>query len=167
MSLPKFNIIVTIDGGNGMSKDGKIPGNSLSNGKFTRDITMGNGKNAVLMGRNTYESIPLEHRPLVGRHCVVISKTMRQEFHNNITVCPTILDAFLTIGSCIKSYEEIFIMGGEQIYKEILRDFMYLCKRIIVTKFKMDYECELFFPWDEVKDLPQMKSPERRVGRWY
>ena len=104
------------------------------------------------MGRVTYESIPVEFRPLQGRHCVVISRTWKQEDHPSISVCESLLDALSSVGGSIKSYDEVFILGGEQIYTEAVKNFMYMCRRIYVTRLKTDYECDQFFPWDEIKD---------------
>ncbi len=161
MSLAPFSIIVTIDGGNGIAKDGEIPWNSRSDMKFFRDTTVGRGKNAVIMGRITYESISAEYRPLSGRHCVVISRTWRQEDHPEITVASSLLDGLSIVGGSIKKYEEIFIAGGEQIYLEAIRDFMYLCKKVYVTKFKTNYECDQFFPWDAVQGYSAFKDSTR------
>jgi len=152
MSLAPFSIIVAMDGGNGIAKNGTIPWKSQSDSRFFRDTTMGRGRNAVIMGRVTYESIPTKHRPLFNRHCVVISRTWKQENHPEISVCESLLEALSTVGASLKNYEEIFVAGGEQIYNEVVKDYMYLCKRIYVTKFKTNYDCDQYFPWDSIKD---------------
>lgn len=159
MSLANFNIIVATDAGNGIAKNSTLPWRSQSDGKFFNTTTSGRGKNAVIMGRLTYESIPPEHRPLKHRHCVVISRTWKQEQHQHITVCESLLEALATLGAM--KHDEVFIAGGEQIYQEAVRDFLYLCKRIYVTKYKIDYSCDQFFPWDQVKDLPEGQTPTK------
>lgn len=161
MSLANFSIIVAIDCGNGIAKNGMIPWNVKSDMKFFRDTTIGRGRNAVIMGRITYESIPPEFRPLSGRQCVVISRQWKQEDHPGVIVCSSLVEALSTIGSSIKNYDEVFIAGGEQIYIEAIRDYLYLCKRIYVTKFKTDYECDQFFPWDQIKDFGTFQDAQR------
>lgn len=161
MSLSRFSMIVAIDAGNGIAKDGGIPWSSKSDLRYFRDITFGRGKNAVIMGRITYESIPVQFRPLQGRHCVVVSRTWRQEDHPEVTVCSSFLDALAILGGSVKGHEEVFVAGGECIYNEAIRDYLYLCDRIHVTKFKTDYDCDQYFPWDEVKDLPTHKDIQR------
>jgi len=161
MSLSRFSIIVAIDGGNGIAKDGGIPWSSKSDLRYFRETTFGRGKNAVIMGRVTYESIPVQFRPLQGRHCVVVSRTWRQEDHPEVTVCSSFLDALAILGGSVKGHEEVFIAGGECIYNEAIRDYLYLCDRIHVTKFKTDYDCDQYFPWDDIKDFPTHKDIQR------
>ena len=159
MALAKFSIIVAIDAGNGIAKRGEIPWRSTEDMKFFRDITVGKGKNAVIMGRTTYESIPEQHRPLSNRKCVVISRTWRQEEHPDIGVYGSLIEALAGLGASVNSYDNIFIAGGEQLYVEAIRDFMYLCNKILVTRFKTDYSCDQFFPYDSVKDFAQAIDP--------
>jgi dihydrofolate reductase / thymidylate synthase len=159
MALAKFSIIVAIDAGNGIAKKGGIPWNSKEDSKFFRDTTMGRGRNVVIMGRHTYEAIPEEYRPLQGRRCVIISRTWRQEDHPEVSVYPSLIDALAGIGSSISSYEDVFITGGEQVYKDTIKNFMYLCRKIFVTRFKTDYGCDQYFPLDLVREYPQAADP--------
>src|SRR5271154_5741000 len=98
MALARFSIIVAADSGNGIAKKGEIPWHSTEDSKFFRESTTGKGKNVVIMGRLTYESIPEEYRPLPRRRCVVISRTWRQEDHPEIGVFPSLIDALAGIG---------------------------------------------------------------------
>lgn len=159
MSLAEFSIIVAVDAAGGIAKNSEIPWNSREDMKFFRDTTIGRKRNAVIMGRTTYESIPESHRPLPGRKCVVISRTWKQDAHPDIAVYSSLTDALVGLGACLNSYDDIFIAGGEQLYNEAVRDYLYLCKRIYVTRFKTDYSCTQFFPYDAIKDLPQNSEP--------
>lgn len=159
MALAPFNIIVAIDAGNGIAKEGSIPWSNKDDMRFFRDMTIGKRKNAVIMGRLTYEAIPENYRPLEGRKCIIISRTWRQEAHPEISVYPSLSDALAGIGSSLNSYDEVFVCGGEQLYAEAIRDFGYLCKKIFVTRLKNDYTCDQFFPFDVVKDMKQMAEP--------
>lgn len=159
MALCPFSIIVAIDANNGISKKGIQPWNNSDVGKFFRDTTMGKGKNVVIMGRITYEAIPEERRPLQGRRCIIISKSWRQEEHPEISIYPSLIDALAGVGANINQYDEVFIAGGEQLYTEAIKKFMYLCKKIIVTKFKTDYTCDQHFLFDNVKDFPLAVDP--------
>lgn len=157
--LARFILIVATDVHGGISKNGTMPWKSRADMKFFREKTTGNHKNAVIMGRRTYESIPTEHRPLQGRHNIVISRQWRQEDHSEISVYSSIIDALGGVGSMISKYEEIYVIGGESIYRQIVKDYLYLCDKIYVTKFKVNYNCDQFFPLDNVKNFEQGQNP--------
>ena len=158
MSLARFSIIVTIDGNGGISRQGEQPWISQCVERFWRDTTIGKRRNAIIMGRKTYMNIPTEFRPLEHRHCVILSKKWRQEDHPDIAVHASIPDALAALGNTTK-YENVFVVGGESIFQEIVRDYLYLCDRIYLTKFKNVYGCDQFFPYDSVKMLPQIHDP--------
>jgi thymidylate synthase len=45
-------------------------------------------------------------------------------------------------------YDDVYIMGGSAIINEALGRYIYLCKKVIVTKFKLSHRCDKFFPKD-------------------
>jgi thymidylate synthase len=159
MSLSPFSIIVSIDASNGISKKGVQPWNNADVGKFFRETTLGKKKNVVIMGRITYEAIPEERRPLEGRKCVIVSRTWKQEDHPEISIYPSLIDALAGVGANINQHDDVFVTGGEQLYNEAIKKFMYLCKKIIVTKFKMDYMCDQHFLFDNIKDYHLSLDP--------
>lgn len=148
--LSRFSVVAQIDSGNGVSKCGEIPWDSESTSKYVRDLTVGQKRNAIVMGRKTYEDIPKEHRPLKDRTTVVISSTMKQEDHTNVIVCNSLLEALSTLAGSQKKYDKIFVVGGEQLFRDAIIDFGYLCDEIYVTRFKTDYGCDALFPWEIV-----------------
>ena len=112
----------------------------------SKTVGKGSGRNAVIMGRKTYETIPPQVRPLKERHNVVISRKWEQAEHPEISVYSSIIDALAGLGGSSKNYDAIWIAGGESIYQQVVRDYMYLCDKIYVTHFKANYECDQFFP---------------------
>lgn len=93
----------------------------------------------VVMGRKTYESLG---RPLPNRTNVVIS---RQELE--IPGCRVVhsLDEALAL---FPGDEEVFIIGGAQIYAEALPR----ADRFYLTRVFHDYEGDTRFPeWDEAQ----------------
>ena len=145
MSLPKFNIIVAIDANGGIAKDGEIPWHSPGDLKYFAETTTGRGKNYVIMGRVTYETIPKQHFPFKNRKNIIISKT--QSPIQGVLIFPSFLDALKYLGMN-SGYDEIYVIGGEQLYAEALSDYMYLCHMIHLTKFKISYDCDQFFKLD-------------------
>ena len=84
-SLARFSVIVATDASGGISKDGGLPWASKADMTFFRDTTTGRSKNAVIMGRKTYETIPREHRPrteillAAATHCTIHRLRNRKE----------------------------------------------------------------------------------------
>lgn len=154
--IPRFNIIVAVDQSNGIAKNGSIPWSSKTDMQFFREKTRGAGKNCVIMGKNTFYSIPDEFRPLEGRHNVIISKSMSPMECPGSSVFPSLLEALINLGAYDSKYEEIYVIGGEQIYNEAINRFLYLCKRIYVTQFKMFYSCDKTFPFELVQNHPNI-----------
>jgi dihydrofolate reductase/thymidylate synthase len=153
MSLIKFNIIVAVDINGGIAKDGKLPWTSQDDMRFFRDTTVGNKRNVVIMGRETYESLPPDFRPLPNRKCVVISRKWQPVEHPEVLIFPTISDALRGLGQTESLYDEVFITGGQGIYDEIAREWMYLCKKVYITHFRGNFNCDKFFPVDTVKSM--------------
>ncbi|XP_059141203.1 dihydrofolate reductase-like [Physella acuta] len=78
--MPKLNIIVAACNNNGIGIEGRLPWRLKSDMSFFKQITLrtqdAEKKNAVIMGKNTWLSIPSKFRPLVGRINVVLSTQM-------------------------------------------------------------------------------------------
>ena len=90
----------------------------------------------VIMGRKTYDSLG---RPLPNRTNVVISRTL-----NHIEGC-TVVHSLEEAIALFPSEEEIFIIGGAQIYAQALD----VADRMYITRIEHSYEGDTSFPeWD-------------------
>lgn len=90
----------------------------------------------VVMGRKTYESLG---RPLPNRANVVV--TRQQIAIPGCTVVHSLREALALFGP----EEEVFVIGGAQIYAEALP----LADRFCLTRVERDYEGDTHFPaWD-------------------
>ena len=83
-----------------------------------RELTTGH---AIIMGRKTYESLP--HGALPHRRNIVVSHNLKEL--EDCEVYPSLKEAVEAAGKpveapCPISNEEIFIIGGESIYRQIL-----------------------------------------------
>ncbi len=98
--------------------------------------TLTNGK-IVVMGQNTYLSLPEKWRPLPNRRNVVL--TLDKDFtKNNVEVfhsIPELLEYF-------KDEEEIWIMGGGMIYKQ----FVELADELHLTFVDGEFPADIYFP---------------------
>jgi len=91
----KLNLIVAACGGGGIGQAGKPPGNLPQEVKYfariTTDVEATGKRNAVVMGRLTYESIPAKFRPLKGRLNVVLtSKVDYDAGSENVLLCQSL-----------------------------------------------------------------------------
>ena len=67
-------MILAMDENNTIGIDGDLPWKLKSDMKRFRALTTGDGFNAVVMGRKTWDSIPERHRPLPDRLNIVMSR---------------------------------------------------------------------------------------------
>ena len=146
------NIIVAVGSyilkkGYPIGKDGKIPWHCKNDLKWFKETTMGH---PVIMGRKTYESIG---KPLVGRHNIIVSRTIEIDGPNCTTV--TSLEDAIEIAKN-RNEGDVFIIGGESIYKEAIEkdlvDFAYVdfLNEFVVCadKFFPALELSGFEPYD-------------------
>jgi dihydrofolate reductase len=150
--------IYAIDANNGLSRDGAIPWKSKKDMSFFMNKTK---HNIVIMGKNTYLSLPMQHRPLKYRlNIVLTSKPQLHEDDANANVLFTNNDNIYQdiLANRAKYYEihpylhkdfKIFFIGGKTIYDQ----FIPLCQTIWVTQIKMDYKCDLFIDGNHLRGL--------------
>jgi dihydrofolate reductase/thymidylate synthase len=84
MRKPSFSIVVAMDSQQGIGKNNNLPWSlsaDLTHFKsLTTTVTHLQKRNAVIMGRKTWNSLPTAFRPLPNRLNIVIT---RQERENN------------------------------------------------------------------------------------
>lgn len=136
-----MNIIVAVAKNNAIGKNNNLLWHIKEDLVYFKKTTLGA---TVVMGRKTFESIG---KPLPGRRNVVVSKTMNEI--EGIEIFRSIDQA---IGSC-SSNEEVFIIGGGEIYKQSIS----LVQRIFLTIVDVNIpDADTFFPeldmsqWREV-----------------
>ena len=113
--MTKINIIVAICKNNGIGINNSLPWYYTSDLKKFKNLTTGNKKNAIIMGKNTYQSI---NKNLLNRDNLILSKTLIiDEKINDYTLKSfSNLDSLLNFTKT-KTYENIWIIGGNQIYE--------------------------------------------------
>lgn len=110
--------------------------------------------NAVIMGRKTWQSLS---RPLVGRLNVVISRNpnIRKELNIPSTVIVVdSLESALDVVTTECNIGDIFVIGGESIYREAIQSFY--CSKIYLTQIDADISgLDTFFPVISLEDFVQ------------
>lgn len=120
--------------------------------RFFRTTTSGH---AVVMGRKTFES--LGSRPLPKRTNIVITRADRA-FEGALTAHSLEEAIRLAEGD-----EEIFIIGGAQIYSEALR----IADRMYITRVMHDYEGDTSFPDIDLSEWELVAEEKHDRGEEY
>ncbi len=154
-------IIVAVDEENGIGKDGKMPWSFRKELKHFSKITKATEDpektNLLIMGRNTWESLPDSFKPLPGRRNAVLTRTP-EEFdqleNKNAENYHSFEEAITSAGD---DTETIFIIGGGQIYKQGLE--LEDLTGLYLTKVHKTYDCDTFFP-----QVPSRFSKQEKLG---
>lgn len=113
-----------------IGKDGTLPWHYSEDLKFFKKTTMGA---PILMGRGVFEE--LSEKPLPGRRNIVLSRTRS---YDNAETFSSIEEAL----NHLSEEEQIFIIGGAQIYNQTLSDV----DEMVITVIKKEYEGDTYFP---------------------
>ena len=110
--------------------------------KYFKALTLGH---AIVMGNNTFRSLPSGALP--GRENVVLSRSVTEI--PGATVYKSIEDAI----EALQEQNEVFVIGGAQIYKQV----MPYADKLYVTEVAASFpDADVFFPqidktvWQEV-----------------
>ena len=131
-----------------IGKDNQLLWHLPEDMKHFRETTRGK---PVIMGRKTWESLPDKFRPLPGRLNIVVTRNPNYEAPGATRV-HSLRDAIEQAGNA----EEIFVIGGEQLYRESVP----LANRLYLTELEQAFEGDAFFPaldranWNEESRQP-------------
>ena len=147
-------LIVSVSRDGVIGKEGGIPWNLKEDLKFFRKKT---SNSPVIMGRATYESIG---KPLPNRLNIVVTRSTKYiEGIEKVTTVKKAIEA----ASKYKKYNEIYVIGGENIYKE----FLPIANRMLITEVELEIPGgDTFFPvWDinEWKEKSRDKRNEKGI----
>ena len=146
MTTPRLSLLVAMARNRVIGRNNKLPWHLPADLKHFKFLTMGQ---TIVMGRKTYESIG---RPLPGRVNIIVTRQTGYEVPGAIVV-NTIDDALLICERTGSINGENFIIGGEELYRQILK----ICQRIYITEIQRDFEGDVFFPefdpneWEETQ----------------
>lgn len=138
-----ISAIVAVDENWGIGFNGELLEKIPEDMKQFRLLTH---KRTILMGRKTWDSLP--KKPLPDRLNLVITRGERK--FDNMTVFINMEEAKVRAKEAAKNHnDEWFVIGGGQIYKELLP----FCDRVYVTKiFKSHNNVDTYFPTLEQKE---------------
>lgn len=139
-----ISLIVAVDENGGIGYDGQLLAHIPEDLQRFKELTSGH---TVIMGRKTWDSLP--KKPLPNRKNIVISSQKQENF--------------MTTAECLKEIkdidDEIFIIGGESIY----RYFLPMANKIYITLIHKNFDkVDAYFP--DIK-LNEWNITERKNGK--
>lgn len=166
-TMKRLALVAACCRSHGIGKDGDLPWRLKSELEFFSRITStvlhgqtNSGddvvkKNAVIMGMRTYMAIPPRYRPLRNRVNVVLSRTA--------SVAPAGVDHMfrslpeaIEILSTLAEIDQLYIIGGEEVYRESLKSPQ--TEFVFLTRIDADFDCDRFIPPidpDQFEDLTE------------
>lgn len=125
--------IAAVDINFGIGKNGDLLFHIPDDMKFFRRTTLGH---TVIMGRKTLESLP-NSKPFKDRKNIILTRDTKFKVENAVTT-----NNISEIAKLSENSEEIFVVGGGEIYKQLLP----YCQKALITKISSNAGAEIFFP---------------------
>ena len=168
-----FHLIVAVCKNNGIGINGNLPWRIKEDLAYFSKLTKGNGNNAVVMGRNTYDSLPKHY--LDKRDNFIISSTLFMDeetsggekiktFKTIIELINYLQDISVNFNFDSKKYDDIWIIGGSSIYDQFIE--MGLIDKCYITYINKEYSCDTFFNHLTIFDNLNTKQNNTDNNNW-
>ena len=136
-----LSIIVAMSKNRVIGKDNKMPWHLSNDLKNFKKITIGK---TIVMGRLTYDSIG---KPLPERKNIVLSRNL---IDSNVFV----FDNFEEVLNFTKDEDEVFIIGGQDIYSQTIDKV----NKLYLTTIDANIEGDKYFPEIEISKWKKIRS---------
>lgn len=123
--------LVAMDKNRLIGRDNDLPWRLPADLAYFKKVTMGH---PIVMGRKTFEAIG---KPLPGRRNIIVTRN-KQYKQPGCEVLYSIEDIYKVGGGT----EEVFVIGGAEIFKEV----MPMMDRLYVTYIDEEFEGDTYFP---------------------
>ncbi|MCP5041914.1 MAG: dihydrofolate reductase [bacterium] len=130
----KLSIFAAISENDVIGRRGGLPWRLPDELAYLKRTTMGH---TLIMGRKTYESIG---RPLPGRTSIVVTRQADYQPHPEVVVVNDFARGLEAADE--RGESELFVFGGESIYREALPG----ADRLYITRVHAQVEGDTFFP---------------------
>lgn len=132
----KISMIAAVSENRVIGKDNDLVWSLPDDMKFFMNKTSGHN---IILGRKNYESLPKKYRPLPNRVNIVMTRNDQYKAEGAVMV-KSLTEAIQIAED--NNEEEVFIIGGGEIYKLGLEiaDVMY------ITEIKASFDGDAFFP---------------------
>jgi dihydrofolate reductase len=162
-----YNMIVAMDLDNGIGKDNSLPWHFSEDLKRFSKLTKGEGKNAIIMGKNTWNSIPITRRPLKNRDNLILSTSLKLEKNSPMN---TYIKSFTSINALDsfceeQKYDTVWIIGGQLIYEQFSEHDK--LKYLYITLINNKYNCDTTFPMKTLDGLKLLTAETEIINNIY
>ncbi len=144
--MKSFSLIVAMDDKRGIGKNANLawhlPADLKRFKAITSAVSNSAHRNAVIMGRKTWESLPEKFRPLPNRLNVVLTRG-ENHFPSGVLSCSQLDEAILSLDKH-DNIESVFVIGGAQVFTQAMNHGQ--CRKIYITRLLGDFHCDVFFP---------------------
>ncbi len=140
-----------------IGKDNKLPWNLPDDLKYFREKTKGH---PVIMGKKTFLSVG---RPLPGRTNIIL--THEKDFSALGCLLAASLTEAFELAETAPGGEEVFVIGGAEIYRQTLP----LAQKLYLTLVDADFDGDTFFPefdrsaWQEIEAREGKVDSENKI----
>ena len=136
----RINAIVSMCINRGIGSGDKIQWKFQKYNQYFDNKTIGKENNAVVMGKDTW----LNHKciPFDNRYNYIVSSKLKELNVKDTTVLPTIDEVIKDARE--KDFNTLWIIGGEKIYKDVIR--RQICDSFYITYIDNCYDCDKFLP---------------------
>jgi dihydrofolate reductase len=149
------SLIVAYDQNRVIGKGNSLPWNIPSDLKWFKERTI---NNSVIMGYNTYKSIG---KPLPDRLNIVLSSKKRN-LPKEVLQAYNLQEACYIAQNNNNYNKEIFFIGGEQVYSQVIPTV----KNLYITEIKKKFKGNKFFPeldFNDFKEVRRIKNKEEGI----
>lgn len=141
-----------------IGKDNQLPWHLPEDLKFFKEKTKGR---VMIMGRKTFESLK---KPLPNRFHIVITRNQAYDFHDPMVQVVHDLKSAIELAHMLTTKfktrfgDEVFVVGGSEIYKQS----MDVVDRIYLTVIEQEFAGDAFFPEFPEEEFNLVDKADRR-----
>lgn len=148
--MKTFDCVVAADEADGIGKDNDLPWPRLPTDlRHFRAVTSRAApgrRNAVIMGRRTWDSVPPKYRPLPERWNVIVSRGAPATA-GDAAVAGS-LDEALAMAAAAPDVDGVFVIGGGQLFAQAFAHPA--CRDVVLTRIAARFDCDAHIP--DVRD---------------
>lgn len=159
----KISIIAVMDEKRGIGKDNKIPWHIKEDLVRLKNLTK---DHVVILGRKSYESMVSYYnktgRPMPGKLYVIVTHDKNYKpIRENTTIAHSLEEALSFARGRLAKLEEVFVIGGAQIFQQAIS----IADKLYLTIVDGEFDADTFFP--DYQEFKKVIAEEKRESDGY